>query len=308
MNALARLSVLFLLLSLSALAGEPKTVRLLTIGNSFSANATKYLKDLAKAGQHTLIHNSLVIGGSSFQVHADKTKAEGKARLYTNGKDLVSNLTADKWDYVTIQQASIKSHDFGTYQPHAGFLRDLIVTHAPQAKLLIHQTWAYRVDDPRFAVKVPKPGEPKTQQEMYHGLTAAYDKLAAEFGAKIIPVGDAMFNADTDAKWGFKPDPKPFDAKAAKQPELPIQTHSLHVGWRWAKSKDGKKTTLGMDGHHANLAGEYLGACVWYEVLFGDSPVGLAFIPNGLDAEFARFLQEAAHQAVVARSGGDSKL
>ena len=237
MNALARLSALLLLLSLSALAREPKTVRLLTIGNSFSANATKYLKDLAEAGEHTLIHNSLVIGGSSFQVHADKTKAEGKARLYTNGKDLVSNLTADKWDYVTIQQASIKSHDFGTYQPHAGFLRDLIVTHAPQSKLLIHQTWAYSVDDPRFAVKAPKPGEPKTQEEMYHGLTTAYDKLAAEFGAKIIPVGDAFFQADTDAKWGFKPDPKPFDPKTAKQPELPLQTHSLHVGWAWKKSK-----------------------------------------------------------------------
>ena len=305
MNALARLSAALLLLSLSALAGEPKTVRLLTIGNSFSANATKYLKDLAKAGQHTLIHNSLVIGGSSFQVHADKTKAEGKARLYTNGKDLVSNLTADKWDYVTIQQASIKSHDFGTYQPHAGFLRDLIVTHAPQAKLLIHQTWAYRVDDPRFAVKVPKPGEPKTQQEMYHGLTAAYDKLAAEFGAKIIPVGDAMFNADTDAKWGFKPDPKPFDPKTAKQPDLPIQTHSLHVGWAWKKSKDGKKTVLSMDGHHANLAGEYLGACVWYEVLFGESPVGLSFIPKGLEAEHAAFLQKTAHQAVTTRLKAD---
>lgn len=305
MNALARLSVLFLLLSLSALAGEPKTVRLLTIGNSFSANATKYLKDLAKAGQHTLIHNSLVIGGSSFQVHADKTKAEGKARLYTNGKDLVSNLTADKWDYVTIQQASIKSHDFGTYQPHAGFLRDLITKHAPQAKLLIHQTWAYRVDDPRFAVKAPKPGEPKTQQEMYHGLTAAYDKLAAEFEAKIIPVGDAMFNADTDAKWGFKPDPKPFDPKTAKQPELPLQTHSLHVGWAWKKSKDGKKTVLGMDGHHANLAGEYLGACVWYEVLFGESPVGLSFIPKGLEVEHAAFLQKTAHQAVITRLKAD---
>jgi hypothetical protein len=308
MNHLARLTIAFLLLTLSVFAGEPKTIRILTIGNSFSANATKYLKDLAKAGGHTLIHNSLVIGGSSFQVHADKTKAEGKARLYSNGKDLVSNLTVDRWDYVTIQQASIKSHDYGTYQPHAGFLRDLFVKLAPQAKLLIHQTWAYRVDDPRFAVKEPKPGEPKTQEEMYRGLAAAYDRLAAEFGTKIIPVGDAMFNADTDTKWGFKPDPKPFDAKAAKQPDLPIQTHSLHVGWRWAKSKDGKKTTLGMDGHHANLAGEYLGACVWYEVLFGDSPVGLAFIPKGLNAEFARFLQETAHQAVVARSGGDSKL
>jgi hypothetical protein len=94
MNTLARLSLVFLLLSLSALAGEPKTVLLLTIGNSFSANATRYLKDLSKAGGHTLIHNSLVIGGSSFQVHADKTKAEGKARLYSGGRDLVANLTA----------------------------------------------------------------------------------------------------------------------------------------------------------------------------------------------------------------------
>ncbi len=117
-------------------------------------------------------------------------------------------------------------------------------------------------------------------------------------------MGDAFFLADTDAKWGFKPDPKPFDAKTAKQPELPMQMHSLHVGWRWAKSKDGKKTTLGMDGHHANMAGEYLGACVWYEVLFGESAVGLAFIPKGLEAEFARFLQETAHEAVQARLNG----
>jgi hypothetical protein len=290
-----------LLVWTSSFAGESQTVRLLTIGNSFSANATHYLKDLAKAGGHTLVHNSLVIGGASLQVHADKTKAEGKALLYTNGRDLIGNLTADKWDYVTIQQASIKSHDFATYQPYAGVLRDYIAKYAPQAKLLVHETWEYRVDDPRFAVKEPKPGEPKTQDEMYKGLRASYEKLASEFGARIIPTGDAFHLADTNEKWGFKPDPKPFDSKTAKQPELPDQTHSLHVGWRWAKSKDGKKITLGMDGHHANLAGEYLGACVWYEVLFGESPVGLAFIPKGLDADFARFLQETAHQAVMAR-------
>lgn len=301
MNLLSRIIAALCLTALCAVASEPKTVRILTIGNSFSANATRHLGDLAKAGGHTLIHNSLVIGGASFQVHANKAKAEGKARLYSGGGDLVAHLAADRWDYVTIQQASIKSHDYGTYQPHAGFLRDLIVKHAPQAKLLIHQTWAYRVDDPRFAVKAPKPGEPKTQEEMYRGLTAAYERLAAEFGAKIIPVGDAFFRADTDPKWGFKPDAKPFDAKTAKQPDLPIQTHSLHVGWAWKKSKDGKKTVLSMDGHHANLAGEYLGACVWYEVLFGESAEGIGFIPKGLDAEFARFLQETAHEAVVSR-------
>lgn len=282
-------------------AEESRTVRILTIGNSFSRNATNHLDDLAKAGGHTLIHIPLVIGGASFQVHADKSKAEGKARLYSNSRDLIGNLTADKWDYVTIQQASIKSHDFATYQPHAAFLRDLISKHAPQAKLLIHQTWAYRVDDPRFAVKAPKPGEPRTQEEMYRALTSAYDKLAADFGAKIIPVGDAFFRADTDAEWGFKPDPRPFNPRAAKQPELPRQTHSLHVGWVWRKSTDGKKTTLAMDGHHANLAGEYLGACVWYEVLFGETPVGNSYIPKGLDAGHAHFLQQTAHKVVQAR-------
>lgn len=296
-----------LLVWTSSLAGEPKTVRLLTIGNSFSANATHYLKDLATAGGHTLIHNSLVIGGASFQVHADKAKLheekpQDKAGLYTSGRGLKENLALDQWDYVTIQQASIKSHDYATYQPYAGWLHDYIARYAPQAKLLVHETWEYRVDDPRFAVKEPKPGEPKTQDEMYQGLRASYDKIAAEFSARIIPTGDAFHLADTDPKWGYKPDPKPFNPKTAKQPELPDQTHSLHVGWRWSKSKDGKKTTLGMDGHHANMAGEYLGACVWYEVLFGESAVGNSHIPKGLDADYARFLQETAHRAVQARA------
>ena len=304
------MKALVLLLALfawtSSFAGEAKTVRLLTIGNSFSANATRHLGELAKAGGHTLIHNSLVIGGSSLQVHADKAKLhdakpEDMAGLYTNRRGLKENLALDKWDYVTIQQASIKSHDIATYRPYAGWLRGYIAKHAPQAKLLVHETWEYRMDDPRFSVKEPKPGEPKTQDEMYRSLRASYEKIAAEFGARIIPTGDAFHLADTDSTWGFKVDPNPFDPKTAKQPELPYQTHSLHVGWRWAKSKDGAKTTLGMDGHHANMAGEYLGSCVWYEVLFGDSAVGSNYAPKGLDAEFARFLRQTAHMAVQLR-------
>ncbi len=289
-----------LLVWASSFAGESKTVRILTIGNSFSRNATNHLDDLAGAGGHTLIHTPLVIGGASFQVHADKAKTEGKARLYTNGRDLIANLAAEKWDYVTIQQASIKSHDFATYQPYAGILRDYIAKHAPQAKLLIHQTWAYRVDDPRFSVKEPKPGEPKTQEEMYRGLTAAYDKIAAEFGARVIPVGDAFFAADSDPERGYRIDTA-FDFENARQPALPDQTHSLHVGWRWAASKVRRTLGLAMDGHHANLAGEYLGACVWYEVLFGESVVGNTYLPKGLQHDDTRFLQETAHRVVQAR-------
>lgn len=290
-----------LLFCASSFAGEAKTVKLLTIGNSFSANATHYLGDLAKAGGHTLIHQPLVIGGASFQVHAEKAQKheadpKDKAGLYSSGRGLKENLELQKWDYVTIQQASIKSHDFTTYQPYAGWLRDYITKHAPQAKLLVHETWEYRKDDPRFS----KPGDLKSQEEMYSGLRAAYDKIAAEFGARIIPTGDAFHLADTDPTWAYQTDTT-FNPKAAKQPELPNQTHSLHVGWQWKKQKNGK-TTLVMDGHHAGMMGEYLGACVWYEVLFGDSAVGNTFMPKGLDSTDARFLQETAHRAVIERT------
>jgi hypothetical protein len=37
---------------------------------------------------------------------------------------------------------------------------------------------------------------------------------------------------------------------------------------------------------------------VWYEVLFGESVVGNAFVPAGLDTDYARFLQATAHRAV----------
>jgi len=72
---------------------------------------------------------------------------------------------------------------------------------------------------------------------------------------------------------------------------LPNQKHSLHMGRQW---KNGK---LSFDGHHANTAGQYLGACVFYETLFGESVVGNKFVPDGIDSAYARFLQETAHRA-----------
>lgn len=302
-----RAFVLFatLLVWTASFASEPKTVRLLTIGNSFSGNATRHLDALAKAGGHTLIHRPLVVGGASMQVHVEKAQKheadeKDKSGLYTRGLGLKESLAADEWDYVTIQQASIKSHDITTYRPYAGWLRDYIAKHAPSAKLLVHQTWAYRLDDPRFTKPSAEPGEPKTQEEMYRGLTGAYDTIATELGARVIPVGDAFFAADSDPTWGYRIDTA-FDFENARQPALPDQTHSLHVGWRWAASKVPRTLGLAIDGHHASAAGEYLGGCVWYEVLFGESVVGNTYLPKGFQHDYTRFLQETAHRVVQAR-------
>jgi hypothetical protein len=282
-------------------AKDVKTVRLLNVGNSFSGNATHYLKDLVAAAGHELVHHQASIGGGTMEQHWEKAQRHEKdpadpLGLYGSKRSLKQELTAEPWDFVTIQQASIQSHDIATYRPYAGYLRDYIKKYAPKAKLLVHQTWAYRCDDPRFAGKSEKPGEPANQEAMYQGLTQAYKTIAAELGAWILPVGEAFHLADTDPKWGYRPDTA-FDFAHARQPARPDQTHSLHAGWRW-QEKNGK-TTLAIDGHHAGPAGEYLGACVFYEVLFRESVVGNTFVPPGVPPADARFLQETAHRAVA---------
>jgi hypothetical protein len=282
-------------------AAPAKTIRLLTIGNSFSGNATHYLGDLARAGGNALVHQPMSVGGAPMEVHWTKIQANEKdsqdpAGLY-GMKSLKEALASNDWDFVTIQQASIKSHDVATYRPFAAQLQDYVKKHAPKAELLIHQTWAYRVDDPRFSAKAPAPGEPRSQEEMYTELTSAYKTIAKELGVRRIPVGDAFHAADTDPTWRFKPDTT-FDRSTAVAPALPNQTHSLHVGYKWTTSKDGKQT-LTMDGHHAGVAGEYLGACVWYEILFQESAVGNSFVPKDLTPDDARYLQGVAHRAVM---------
>jgi hypothetical protein len=276
--------------------GKARTVRLLTVGNSFSQNATKYLDKIVEADGNVLIHHRCVIGGSGPDQHLAKAAAhekdpKDKAGLYGTGKSLKEELAAEKWDVITIQQASIKSHNAATYRPGMKDLYDYIKKHAPGSEVVIHQTWAYRVDDPRFSGKV----DPKTQKAMYEGLSDAYRTVAKELGVRYIPVGDAFYAADTDPKWGYKPDSK-FDVKSATPPALPDQRHSLHVGWYW--DKGGDKPALKMDGHHASPAGEYLGGLVFYEFLYGRSAVGNTFRPAGVDEDYARFLQDTAHKAV----------
>lgn len=297
---LARRLAVLLLLGLALLPPvvtaqeQRKTVRLLTVGNSFSENATKYLARIAEADGNMLVHHRCVIGGSGPDQHLAKAAAHekdptDKAGLYGTGKSLKQELAAEKWDVITIRQASIKSHDVSTYRPGMQDLYAFIKKHAPASEVVIHQTWAYRVDDPRFGGKA----EPRTQKAMYDGLSDAYRTVARELGVRLIPVGDAFYAADTDPRWGYRPDTK-FDVRSATHPALPDQTHSLHVGWRWANDR----SALTMDGHHAGPSGEYLGGLVFSEFLYGRSAVGTTFRPAGVDADYARFLQETAHKAV----------
>lgn len=285
---------------------EEKTVKLLTIGNSFAENALTFLPPLAESAGHKLVVGRANLGGCTLERHwnhvaqheADPNSEGGSP--YGRGKSSLKDLlTKEQWDYVTIQQVSYKSHDPETYQPFADNLYRYIKKHAPDATVLIHQIWAYRIDDPRFT-PANKGKEPHTHTVMYQQVRQAYHALADKLNLRILPSGDAMYLADRDSNWGYRID-SAFDFDNATYPSLPDQTHSLHAGWSWRKNADGTRA-LRIDGHHASSAGKYLIGCVWFETLFNDDVTENEFIPKSIDPHYAKFLQQTAHTAVSALS------
>lgn len=275
---------------------EAKTLRLFVIGNSFSNNATRFLPDLAKEGGHELIMAKAQLGGCSLERHWNGVAAslanpeDPKAKIY-NKKSLHELISGDKWDVITLQQYSLHSPNVTTYHPFAEQLHAHLKKIQPQAEIVLHQTWAYRVDAQKFG-QVASGKNAATQREMWENSRASYHQVAKELGVRILPVGDAFWRVDSDPLWGYKP--TSVDEKAYAYPALPEQKHSLHVGFRWTPEKK-----FGRDYNHANAAGEYLGALVWYAVLFDESPEKLSFVPSGVDKEFAAHLRKVA--AAVAR-------
>ena len=167
-------------------------MRLLSIGNSFSMDAHRWLHMLAKEHGVQMECVNLYIGGCSLQTHwgnVQNNAADYELGLdgerTTNFVSIQQALEMGKWDVVTLQQASRFSGMPETYEPYLSELAALVRQYQPQAKLYFHQTWAYEVD-------VENPGYQNyncSQQQMYKCIVAASDKAAASINAELIPVG-----------------------------------------------------------------------------------------------------------------------
>jgi len=301
-----RVLAVLLVLGLCVSSASARTLRLFVVGNSFSNNATRYLPDLARAGGHELIMGTAQTGGCSFARHWHAVEAwlanpdDPNGKIY-GGKSLSEHLGQGPWDVITFQQFSLHSSAIGTYRPYAPKLHAHLRRLQPRAEILMHQTWAYRVDAARFGL-IDGERSASNQREMWVSSRAAYWEIARELRTRVIPTGDAFWRIDSDPQWGFRPDPK-FDEKTARHPALPDQTHSLHRGYRWSAEQK-----LTKDANHANVAGEYLGALVWYAVLFQESPERLVFVPPGLAPAFAAHLRRVAWQTVQAVAADNKAL
>ncbi len=295
-----RFSILLCFCAFSATFAEApkKTVRLLTVGNSFAENATRFLPGLAEASGHTLILGRANAAGCSLERHWKGLQAaeagEPAGQMYPIGKDkpkrsLPEMLTSEAWDYITLQQYSRMSERVETFRPFAQSLRDKIQIYAPTAEIVLYQTWAYRWDDTHY-----KNGS--NRDRMHAAIRDAYHQIGGELDLRVIPVGDAFAMASSQPEWTYAVDPE-FNFTDVEDPNVPEQPGSLHMGWRWITTATGERR-FGLDGNHANTFGCYLAACVFLEFFFDENPVGNAYYPKEITPEQALSLQEIAHEAV----------
>jgi hypothetical protein len=275
--------VLFLILAVLAMLNvkaqeetitEPArkdTIRLLTIGNSFSQDAVEqYLYELGKeVGVHMIIGNAYK-GGQSLEQHwTDLTQSHDvyEYRKVVNGVRyntphalLPPIITDEQWDFISFQQASHYSGLTTTYEP---FLSQLVqytdsIKTGQDVRYGWHMTWAYSKDSNHGGFA----NYSRRQDVMYDSIRYAVQWtqiLHPEFSF-CVPCGTAIQNART-----------------------------TYLG-----------DNMNRDGYHLDLKiGRYTAACTWLEILTGISPVGLTYKPEGVDNAAAHACQVAAHAAVM---------
>ena len=212
-------------------------LKLLSIGNSFSQDAHRYILEIAKANEIEIEINNLYIGGCSLERHYNNMISGEEAYSLEEGKhhgirqiSLKEAVSMKKWDVVTLQQASGLSFKYEAYEPYLIPLANFVREHLPEAKLAIHKTWMYEPGCEKLA------NIGLTVDEMYEGLDSAYARASKDANAEIfIPAGAVMYKL---LKLGYK----------------------VH-----------------RDGYHASLGlGRYAIALTWLRVLFGRGVKALA--------------------------------
>ena len=132
-------------------------MNILSIGNSFSEDATRYLHEIARAEGEEINTANLYIGGCSFEMHYENMLSGARAyELQYNGQNTGFFVSLDeaiknrRWDIVTVQQVSHLSFVTESYLPYVvelvGYVRNLL----PNAKIYLHQTWAYERNSERL--------------------------------------------------------------------------------------------------------------------------------------------------------------
>ena len=213
-------------------------IRVLFIGNSYTYghDLPTLISQIADAaGQPARFDTTMIaVGGATLRDHwqAEATRAA---------------LRQGGWDYVVLQEQSLLPID-NPAEMHTFvrlFAREI---ERQGGKTVLYLTWA-------------RQNAPATQR----ALNDAYERIAREIQAVVVPVG---------------------------------------IAWQNARSAHPSIILYEADQSHPTLAGSYLAACVFYATLYHKSPAGVANTTGGaLPDKDAAALQQVAWQTVAAYQG-----
>lgn len=247
-------------------------LKILAIGNSFSEDAMAHLYYIAKDyGFKEIVLGNLFIGGCSLEMHWDNASNNNESYIYFKNvkgkwtarfdKDMRYGIQDEKWDIITLQQASGLSGIESSYDGYLTKLAEYIknTTNKPGVKLAWHMTWAYQSDSSHEDF----PAYNMDQMTMYNSIiTAVRHKISdnKDFDI-IIPSGTAIQN---------------------------VRTSSLG-------------DTLTRDGFHLSLnIGRYIAGLTWFAAITGCPIDSISYVPDKkeIPGKYLPFIKEAVNAAI----------
>ncbi len=268
---------------------------ILLIGNSSCYYWCDELYAMAKAAGMELYVANLYISGCPIQTHVENLEQDLPYKQYIihdkNGKRIETDNTTLKmaleerqWDAISLQQAystsvytSVAIANVLTNKG-AKQIYDFVKQQQPDAQLFWHQTWIAQARDLTGTDLNPQGwiDSAEKQNERHEIVRENAFQICHENQVSRVPVGDAWQIARADERIG--------DTLCNKNPAG--ETDYIH------------------DGEAGG--GQYLNACVWFEVLTQKSCIGNAFRPAySLSEEKIVLLQQIAHAAVAEAYGAD---
>ncbi len=184
-----------------------ETIKILSIGNSFSQDTLFYLYEIAQSAQINIIVGNLYSSGCSLERHLNYAINNEKAYTYykwsnegmtaLSSSTMKSVLTDEKWDYITFQQSSGNSGIYSTYQPYLNELINYVYKTAsnPEVQFALNMTWSYS----SRSIKEDFIHYNYNQKTMYNSIVDSYRQAVDETNIDIlIPCGTAIQNARTN--------------------------------------------------------------------------------------------------------------
>ena len=207
------------------------------------------------------------------------------------------SLNLKNWDVISFDNnaATFGSGNAATAidicEPYFGKLHAYMKKNFPDARLMWHEVWAAEIGAKKSTFEV---NDKEKRTQIYEAKRDVMHHMMKEYGVEGVPTGDA---------WEKIRDLPLFTTPLKETPE--IERFTLNTRIINGKIKD----DFSHDGDIGG--GQYLNACVWFEILTGKSCLGNSFRPKyeldgkdlSLTEEKIALLQKTAHETVAEFKG-----